>query len=90
MGDKVKVSVLETNNVEELEGPCERLLSADIVDVNPSILGETDVDAVLRALAQNTGGGPTAAFTCFRGGNSSNLNASSGISCARGGNSSVI
>lgn len=57
MGDKIKVSVLEVNGVEENEGPCERSLTADIVEVNPAINGNDDVDAVLRDLAANGGGG---------------------------------
>lgn len=57
MGDKVKVSVLEVNGVEENEGPCERSLTADIVEVTPAINGNDDVQAVLEDLAANTGGG---------------------------------
>ena len=50
MGDKVKISVLETNGSEELEGPAERSLTADILDVNPTVLDEDDGQAVLEAL----------------------------------------
>lgn len=50
MGDKVKVSILEVNGVEETEGPCERALTADIVELTPALDGHEDVDAYLRSL----------------------------------------
>ena len=50
MGDKVKVSVLETNGVEELEVPCERSLTADIVEFNPVLGIYDDVDTWARSI----------------------------------------
>lgn len=48
MGDKIKISVLETNSSEELEGPAERSLTADIVELTPAANTYTDVDEWIR------------------------------------------
>ena len=48
MGDKIKIGVLETNGVEE-EEVCEIPLTADLVELNPTVAGYSDVKAWIEA-----------------------------------------
>lgn len=56
-GNKVKVSVLEVNGVEEEEGPCERLLQAGDIDVDDTTLqtGFDDLQNVLENIVSGAG-----------------------------------
>lgn len=76
-GNKIKVSVLEINGVEENEGPAERLLQAIDVDVDDTTIasGFNDLQSILNFISQKDrnldGGFANAVYTpeqCFDGG----------------------
>ena len=71
MADKVKIDVLETNNVDNFEGPTERLLTSDIVDHNDTIsqIGATDLKSAIDKLSQGAGGGASPGLNYGRSGN---------------------